>query len=261
MIIEMMGTPGAGKTTLRAQLVQNMKDVGIQANTMHDFAVTYTAATFWGRLTRILVPRSKQSTAHWRIYLIHNRIAQLGFAVQHPILVAKVLIHQWRRPKAALVRSRLSIRRFLQLTGAHRWVTRRAPKDHVVLFDEGFVQRSVLLFASDVETPPYQYVREYLMSIPLPDLLIYPKSSLRTCIAQVFKRGVWGPFRGKSYDEICRFIRHASEVIEFAAEVMRERSVPIIEVENNDLSSLDLHEIFSNGHSAAHSSISEEVAA
>lgn len=232
MIIEFIGTPGAGKTTLTPTVVDVLRERGVCARSVVQAARPYAERTRLGRLAVRLAPDALRPPLLWQVFLCCSLLARLRFFARHRRLVGQVLRSQRRRPAAANARGRRVLHWFFHLAGRYEFLAARVRPDEALVLDEGFVHRVVQLFASDVETPDAAHLRSYVDLLPRPDLLVVPQAPPEICRQRVGSRGVWGHFRHKSPAEIDRYIANADLVVGMTVDYIKHKGWAVLEVDN-----------------------------
>jgi thymidylate kinase len=231
MIVEFIGTPGAGKTTLVPVVSTYFKENGYQAYSVLDAARPFAKRTFAGKVVRKIFPESILKIILWQIFYISSYFNRRKFHQKNNALMEAFYHHQEKRPITPSDREHV-IHWFVHLTGYYEFFKKFIQQNDVLIFDEGFVHRVVQLFASENEAPDFDLVASYLDLIPKPDLIIFTNTPTNICEERVFSRGVWERFREKDPADTSKFIHHSSEVVNFSAKYMREKGWNLIEVQN-----------------------------
>lgn len=231
MIVEFIGAPGAGKTTLMPLVRDHFRALGLQAYPALDAARPFAARTVPGRVAaRIPIHRLRRFLL-WQIFYAFSRVHRGEFRREHPDLMRAVLDFQARRPIPGSDLHHV-LHWFVHHTGVHSFLGARAKPGEVLIYDEGFVHRVVQLFASEDEPLESAPVAAYLDLIPKPDLVIYARASRVICEQRVRERGIWPRFSRKEPGATSRFIRNAHHVVAFAVGHIRSAGWQMIEVVN-----------------------------
>ncbi|HSD78037.1 MAG TPA: AAA family ATPase, partial [Solirubrobacteraceae bacterium] len=90
-VIEFVGTPGSGKTTLARALVELLRDEGRDATTIVDAARTHAATTRTGRAVSRLAPARVRRLLLWRLFYGASTLDAVRFARAHPALARRVV--------------------------------------------------------------------------------------------------------------------------------------------------------------------------
>lgn len=233
-VVEFLGTQGSGKTTLLPAVVSFLRENGIQAYTPTEAARPFSRRTIVGRLVGSLAPSSIRDPLLWRIYYRMSVFSRLSFGRRNRVLVHFVKTTQHARPLEARVNERRILFWFSHLCGTYTFLSTYGRENEALVYDDGFVHRSVHFNASTVETPDPENVIRYLAHIPMPDLLIVPRVPLSICVARVTSRGVWDHFRGRTQDELNHYLSNSENIVNLAVNELRKRRCAIIEVDNSN---------------------------
>lgn len=231
MIVEFIGAPGAGKTSLLPTVAEFLAVRGFAARTAVEAARPLASRSLPGRVVARLAPAPMRGPLLWQMFYHQSKVSRLGFMAQHPQFVWSVWRFQQARPIGRADRDHVW-RWFFHHTGVYEFLRRRLRSDEALLFDEGFIHRVVQLFASENETADPQAVSAYLDQLPRPDLLIFPRAAVDVCARRVYARGLWERFRSKTPEETARFLAQAQVVVQLAVERARENGWLVVEVDN-----------------------------
>ena len=231
MIVELIGAPGAGKTTLVPAVAAHFVGLGLSARTVVEAARPFARRTPAGAAAARLAPPPLARALLWQLFYHTSTAYRLRFFARHPRLVAYVLRSQRRRPIPAEERRHAS-HWFFVLTGQYEFLRAHARPGEWLIYDEGFAHRAVQLHASSDETPDAGQVARYVGLLPRPDLLVAVRAPWQLCAERVYRRGLWARFRHKGRAEVERYIRHAHRVVELALEPIRAGGWTLIEVDN-----------------------------
>jgi thymidylate kinase len=231
LIVEFIGIPGAGKTTLARELVEILRERGIAAATVVDAARRGVSRTYLGRAAARAAPRSLRSGLLWQVFYVLGALNAVAFARERLRLVRTVLGGQLRRPIPAGTKRHI-VFWFLQLGGRYRLLTATGLAGEAVVIDDGFLHRCVHLSASHIEAPEPAWVRTYVDQLPKPDLVIHPAADQALCVRRVLERGVWPHSRHLSRAELDSYLTNAGRAVELAVERVRERGWRVLTVDN-----------------------------
>lgn len=233
MIVEFVGPPGAGKTTLVPTAQSFFREEGISAYTVVGAARPITARTFPGRLLRRICPAPLQDPLLWRLFLILSFLYRLQFMVMHADLVWKIMRWQSQRPPQANARQRKVSFWLFRLMGYFEFLKSQLRDGECLILDEGFLHRAVQLFASSVEKPEMASICDYTKHIPRPDLVVSVQASRQTCRQRIYGRGLWDSLQDKSPTDVIRFVDHAHLASSLAVRCGRRLGWTILEIDNN----------------------------
>jgi thymidylate kinase len=245
MIIELIGAPGSGKTTVVPYLKELLNEKGYSANAVLDAARPFALKTIPGKLAGAILPGRLKRFVLWQIFYLFAMVNRAEFARKHQSLLNTVLPYQSSRPITVRDRDHV-LRWFIHLTGCYQFFTKFIEPDEVLIFDEGFVHRVVQLFSSENEEINFDAITEYLDLIPKPDLVVFIDTPEKVCEERVFSRGLWDRFREKDKQDTIMFLRRAWEIVNFSVENLRRKNWNIVEVQNGDQDVFNVKDQFSN---------------
>lgn len=201
MIVEFIGSTGAGKTTLASDILYACREQGIDVLMGDDF-VLKQSCLIWikSRLIRTLCVDLLSlfaCLATWR-----NNLEFYVFA-------SRIIL---RLPVVWLEKANL-FRNILKKIGIYEIIHRRGSDQQVVLVDEGtlhaahnlFVHVSVQTNASDFST--------FVRLVPLPDVAIYVTQSESVLIERTIKRG-HKRIPDRSYAKVEIFVKQAVDTFD-----------------------------------------------
>lgn len=234
MIIEMIGAPGAGKSTLRPAVEDWCRAAGLTPFTPETAARPLAGRTVVGRLATSLVPAALRSSALWAVF----RVVTAGYTVRsactRPHLTAHLIRTQWRRPRAADARQRRVAYWYLRTMGTAELAAAQLRRDEVVIFDEGLAHRAVQLHASTAEVPDATTIDRYVTLLPEPDLVVHVAASASTCVERVRTRGRWERLAHRSDDEVDRFVQNAHTTTALVRDAIGARGWTVADIDNDD---------------------------
>jgi broad-specificity NMP kinase len=168
MIIEFVGLPGSGKTTLYRRARQMLDNAGFQL---------WTPYRLWTNDVATLAPpgHARKNGATPRKLSHMPRLSRVATRLQdlraNRVLVRWVLarILSSKQPwKYKAYAARL----FLTSLADRCFAQRRSVPDEIVLFPEGVVHRGLSVFMHSSKAVNVEAIRHYVSAIPLPDVLI-----------------------------------------------------------------------------------------
>jgi len=234
MIIELVGCPGSGKTTLIPTVVEVCGRRGIVAQHVNDAARPFTRRTLPGRLLRAVPAGDNEPRICWGLYVAYRGWYAAVFAARNPRLVRHLWRTQRARPSSADARERRVLHWYLRMMGAREFLQRHAYEHEAIVFDEGFVHRVVQLHASSVESPRTQMIAQYAALIPRPDLIINVQAPPHICAERISHRGVWSRLVRRDASELTRFVDNAHRAVSVMVDEIRRRGWTIVDIDNAD---------------------------
>ncbi len=232
MIIEFIGTPGSGKTTLMPVVMECLHEYGMRGFSVVEAARPCVRRTLLGKVVNRLTPAAWHERLLWQVFYHSGTLCQLKFSAQHPRLMRHVIISQWGRPPAADVRRRRVLHWFFRLIGSYEFLTVHLRPDEVLVLDEGFLHRVVQMNASDVEEPDLARILAYVNLVPRPNLVIFSQALPETCEKRIYRRGLWEHFRHKSPAQISRYVANSHRVVNLTVDYIKSQGWTVIEIDN-----------------------------
>lgn len=231
LMIEFIGTPGAGKTMLSNELIGLLREQGIDASTIIGAAREHAFRTVLGRAVAWLAPPSLRAPLLWQVFYALSMTHVLGFVRKHYELCRHVLRTQVDRP-VPVTTKRHALFWFFQLVGRYDFLRATAGDREAIVLDDGFLHRSVQLHASHSEKPDPRMVSDYVNLLPAPDLVVFVVAGREVCERRIRRRGVWPHRRHLSPSDISRYLRNAELVVESAVRRARARRWNVAEIVN-----------------------------
>jgi RecA/RadA recombinase len=229
LIVEFIGTPGSGKTTLSTEVVALLRQRGIEAATIVGAAREHAGRTLLGRAIERFAPPSVRRPLLWRLFYLIGTVYAFGFTRDHSALTRHVVRAQLGRAIRGRTLAHILFW-FFQLGGRYRFLTATAMPRGALVLDDGFLHRSVHLTASHVEEPDAQWVTSYVDLLPRPDLLILTIAGRDECERRVRERGVWPHSRQLSAEQLSRYLRNAERTVHLAVRRARDRGWTVVEI-------------------------------
>lgn len=233
VIIEFIGTPGVGKSTLLPSAVSVLRERGVAALTVVDAARPFASRTLLGRAVKAVTPAIGRDAILWRVFLFLSLLYRFRFIARHPELIRTVLSFQVHRPAEAGRRERRVLYWFFRTIGDYEFLRSRARPDEALLFDEGFVHRVVQFYASAVEEPSSRRISAYVNLLPKPDYVIFVDAPADVCERRIHARGIWKRLRRQSKQEVARFVSNCRTCVWLAVDQICRRGWTVIAVDNS----------------------------
>jgi thymidylate kinase len=231
-VIEFLGTPGAGKTTLALVTVDLLRRIGVAAETPVGGARDAMATTRWGRAIGHAPDRLERPLL-WRLFSLRATVEGIRWASERGELRRYVTSSQHDRLATPRFRRHV-VHHFSTLAGRDRLSRRYAPEGSALVVDDGFVHRAATLHSSHLEHPDARAVETYLDLIPTPDLVVVPLVPPEICTERVLARGVWSHARDLDTDEVERYVWNASDAVDIARRRILKLGWPLLEIPNAD---------------------------
>jgi len=227
-VVEFLGPPGAGKSTLGREMIASVEEAGKSAVDLP--TATLAAIRLHGadRLTRAvaILARSSSSPAWRRAYARSaDRFAALTrFLAANPEVMEVVLAAQRQRREKDLHQERV-LSWILNLMANTQLVDETAGRFDWLFIDEGFCQRAIALFGVGFDGEDELRLRSYVAAIPLPEILVVVEASPAVCEARLDELGWSERVTGMNRAQRREFLSTATRLAELvAAEAERLRT-------------------------------------
>ena len=232
MIVEFIGSPGCGKTSLLPSLEKKFSEQGFNPFTVVEASRPVVSRTLIGKSINTFLPESLRDPLLWQVFYFSAFLSRKNFSKGHPNLVAHVRKTQSIREVPA-EESDHALYWWFHLSGYYQFLKPRLYTNEVLILDEGFTHRVVQLFASDSGNPNRGDLQQYLDLIPRPDMLIFINAPAAICEQRVHERGLWDRMQHKSPQQISQFISNAHSVVDAAVKELKLKEWVVIEIDNS----------------------------
>jgi len=232
MIVEFVGLPGSGKSTLRNRTADILESMGIPFRLPGAFIESH------GHMRDVT-----SNPFGAAVFRACKNLRKAGILIEVGITSPRLVSFTLRlliSDRRALYDSLLRLRLFLTSLTNRRFAQKGVFAQQLILFDEGVVQRAFTIFADgNRETDPKQ-VRYYARKIPLPDLLVYLKVDPTVMVDRIRlrPRGLSRRFRRMDEDRIASTMNEAQHMLDNLVEEIRNTAgsgVSVVCVNANNL--------------------------
>jgi hypothetical protein len=237
---EVVGVPGAGKTTFIRHMVSNS---GKSACTELDAALV-------DEIVRQSPKARAKPPAHGRMASsdggspyksfigshFYGSVARfeslVEFASQHGPY-AQTVIGSIAETSDTDAR-RLMLTWLLNLFAKYQYVASSKNEDRPILIDEGFVGRVVTLFAYRPEQPAPETLRNYVRLAPKPDAVIRLNADLKVCHSRLGGRPKGPParFRALTKEQQLGILKNCSQSLDVSLAELSTLGVRVVEIDS-----------------------------
>jgi hypothetical protein len=230
-IVEMLGLPGSGKTTVRAGLGDQLANLGYRPIGFPQDARELALRGSAGALVRRL-PGSWQRQAGWLVYRVRTGWLTALASLAAPGATLEMIRLQRSRPSQMVRKPRRAGYWYLRHVGDHALFRRTARPGEIWLVDEGSAHRVVSLFTSHLGLEaPEEVIVSYLETAPAPDLVVHVTAPPEMCLDRMTERGVWDWLRPMGTDGLAGFVGAAEQAIDVARR-FAESHWALVEIDN-----------------------------
>lgn len=213
-VLELVGLPGAGKTTAAPFVIEHLRERGFEALTVRQAMDAAVARSTRGRLLQVVgvgPPYRRRA-----LVLLVDGPTAFALPLVAPRLTAALVDALWRLPVGWGHRAAIA-GRALRAVAAYRFVAPRLRAGEVVVVDEGPVHRVVNLYAWRPATP-VQPIRRYLNAAPLPDAVLEVRVPSGEAARRLPARATGLPERLRGADDgrVLRFVERADAALAVA---------------------------------------------
>jgi hypothetical protein len=217
VIVEFVGLPGAGKSTICTALRKSLSEQGLPVWTRQDYwsfgregkGVLCNALRYFGLMKTVAmnVPLILQSTLSWRKTLS-------VFSLGYKLFVLKCFL----------------------MTVHEREVLRRLQHSGVALVDEGALQRAYTIFFHFGALPDTPKLATYVSRIWPPDILVYLKISAASALARLQSRELPVRMQQMSAEQKAVMLKDGEKFLERLVDMAKGRpESTVLEFDGEDI--------------------------
>jgi len=244
LYFELIGIPGAGKSTLMKSLMSsNFKLRGTRCLSSDEALII------------ALKSRKDQLLFQWALSLIPLRIAKkhtngilnlykhqndlLGsFLAKHRKII-DILSNYMQCNRIPNDEKSLVISRFFFFLGYYQAVDEKFDSNTPVFFDSAFLQRSMSIFISPQTAVGKLYYRDietYLNAVPLPAVAVFVDSDIDICHRRLLARprGMTKRMSGLDDSGTRLFLTACRELFQMIIEILEKKGIRVIRIQNSD---------------------------
>lgn len=190
---EFFGMPGSGKTFVRNELIRSLKKINDEKFLTIDEALHIISKKKMDILFRLIINFIPNKYGIEVSKKLINRSlmyfnAQNSFISHYRKSLCTFLLSPQFEELSPLDRID-NIATFIQAGSMFECINNGFENETVILFDEGFLQKSLMFVSLSTNMDDYKKsVHNYFSNIPMPDILICIKADLDTCKERMLKR-------------------------------------------------------------------------
>ncbi len=237
MTVELIGLPAAGKSTVAAELVEELVGQGRRPVTFPADARELAGRSATGRVLTALTFGMRRESIRWLSYRLVSGMGTIRFVLAHSALVGRLVVRGRLRHEGAAVGERRPLYWLLRHAGDRAMFRRLGRPDEVLIADEGFAHRVVQLFAGPSESPDPTAVAGYLNEVDRADLYVRLRVDRETAEARLRTRGTWAWLKS---DEVPAFLVSALTAVDLATDWLLGSGRTVIELDNESVSPSDV---------------------
>ena len=235
VVIELAGTPGAGKTTVAAALVH--EPPGERIRGVHDRRCRSPSRppNHRGPPAGPDTQHPAPSTRARYVFYLGGVSYGLTFAVKHRDLVRHVIrACRMHRVVGDAIGETHATFWFVQLCGRVAFLRATARSGEILVVDDGFLHRAVHLHASTLGTVDVPAVQEYTSLVPRPDLLVHLTVPPDLCRRGSGVGGIWAHARDIDDVRLVAYLESAHVAVNSATERAGELGWRTFIVQNSE---------------------------
>ena len=230
-LIELIGVPGSGKTTVTDLLCRELETVNLVPLTVPEAGRAMARRSWLGAF----IPAESKPWGDrlaWKLFEFERLVRGLGFLLVRPGFAVRLIAFQLRRPRSARGGRRV-VHWWIRAAGARSLLLARCLGNEIVLLDEGLCHRVVQLFSSADEVPDQEVITRYVRDLPFPDVLIHVVAPVDVSYSRVMNRGVWERLEDEDPARVRTFLSSAAVAISYLLDTEKARNSRVLDVDNS----------------------------
>ena len=235
MRVEFIGLPGAGKSTLRRNLLYHLQredkkqylsteEAFLQVSRSHIDNIYRRALNILPHRLALRASNRLMNRSLMQFEAQNRFLAEYGKALE-AFFTSNVYLNMSPKDRKLVIGS------FLEMGSLWQCIKESLNNEAIVFFEEGFVQKSFLFVdqstGSMIEN---EKLCSYLENIPIPDVVIYITANIETCHRRMIGRpeGLTERLKEADKNKITSFLTNAQNHLEFVAEWLSDNYGEII---------------------------------
>ena len=247
-IVEFMGPPGSGKSTLSPSCIKFMRRNNHRVITVKEADIESVKKES-NRILLNFIFRYFPRSLSFKISSYLNKTTNLQ--EKYEINSKNVYSEIYKFTQSLKSQREISKSHkkridnwFSGLLGRYHFLNTNLDKNQCVVFDSGFMQMASSLFVPFEDTFDYKLLEKYILHIPEIELLFHIDISDDVCLQRLKSKGTHIRTRGKSDSEILEFISQTKKILEASLEIYcgLNPNTRIINIDNNDTLSSSINQ-------------------
>lgn len=233
--VELLGIPGAGKTTTVEPVCDSLREHGIRPMLPVELlrvGISREWSFYPGVVLRIL-PRSFGRRLACSHFVVDGRLMK-GITYHHALYaLCERYLEQAANARAFSSEEVEKVRRwFYRLVGSYALFERSGRPEEALVLEEGFALRAITLFAYGQGDIQRAVISSYAREMPAPDMVYFLVTTPETALRRIRSRD-WIPSRlvDKGDFEILAFLRRAAEIAELTAGILEKRGTSVLRID------------------------------
>lgn len=229
--VEMLGLPGSGKSTVRNDLCMISPHGIISAEEAYKIA-----------FCRLIYPNYSWSVCRHVPQTVFNKLLSLQIRLSatpanerygdfYSVATDAITTYSDDDSRQVTVQTWLEI-----LIEKYDAISRTFSPQKTVIFDEGFLQRSLSLFCPPYPATPLKkkYIKQYLSSMPTPDLIVILDVSAEVSHERMSSREIGAPssYTHLTQVELQQSLDRMRAYINYVAEMSEDSNIPLFRINN-----------------------------
>jgi len=242
-LIEFIGPPGVGKSTIHKLLVQRLQHFGGKKYFTQEEALTIAARRNIDRIFRYCLKMLPFNSAVKLNNILDNR-SYMYLEAQSRFLAKwggafEVFLHSPGFARMKPAESALVIASFLEVGACFECLIDQLPDQSVVVQEEGFIQKSLMFVSPSLSNQEEGVaLSQYLANIPIPEIVIYVSADVTSCYDRMSSRstGLTSRLNGADKDGVHSFLENSTKHLQRCLQWLKvKKKSVVIEVDNNML--------------------------
>lgn len=233
--VEFLGMPGAGKSEIYKKI--ESKQIFTVAKKLDSLAlnVDKTKLSLKGTIKNTILRALNHRYYKNQRSLFTNRVNYLtSFFATHTELT-NFILNQLITRKIPSEHKEKVMKNMFRLFYTYEIFAKNSSSGDILVFDEGFLQKVITLFAYGEGDVSNNIIEKYLSLIPLPDMVVIVKADFETCCERIKYRDSGPPKRLLDLrdEEIKSFFKKCNKYIEYLSETLSEKKIRIVSIDNS----------------------------